>query len=58
MRKHWMMFLMCQNNLPIMMNYKTQQQRTQAIDALLKLRAKQMPISSKVIQKIRQTGRP
>lgn len=38
--------------------HEHQQHRSLAIDALLKLRAKQKPVSSKKINQARQQGRP
>lgn len=38
--------------------YEHQKQRAQAIDALLKLRAKQKPVSKRAVQSARKLGRP
>jgi len=38
--------------------YEHQQQRTRAIDTLLKLRAKQNPVTEKAIRSARKHGRP
>ena len=37
---------------------KRQQTRTGAIEALLKLRLQQLPVSDEEIRRVRQTGRP
>lgn len=38
--------------------YEHQQQRAQAIEALLKLRTKQKPVSKRAVQTARNQGRP
>ncbi len=38
--------------------YEHQQQRAHAIEALLKLRSKQKPVSNRAIQAARKQGRP
>lgn len=38
-------------------DHERKQRRTQAIDALLKIRAKQKPVSNQLINKIRREGR-
>ncbi|OAI49231.1 hypothetical protein AYO45_00600 [Gammaproteobacteria bacterium SCGC AG-212-F23] len=39
-------------------DYEKQQRRIHAIDALLKLRAKQKPVTNRMIQLARHKGRP
>ena len=38
--------------------YMNQKQREHAIDALLKLRAKQKPVTKRAVQNARKLGRP